>query len=141
MFCIVHCRCITEGGPAPKATPCVFPFIYGGVTYMGCAGDPANDKIAERWCSTKIDAHGKHIADSDHWGFCPSTCPSHYDIQAPVVSVTPHGVTAVPAVTRKPKTIPQQPIPNVQSGKFFLATHMCYLPSPFSLWPMIPWFQ
>ena len=109
-------RCETAGGPAPENSPCIFPFIYGGVTYLGCAGDPAEDKKAERWCSTKIDAKGKHMEGTNHYGFCPSSCPSHYDIQIPVVSVTPHGVTAVPAITRKPKNLPEI-VNNDQSGK------------------------
>ena len=113
-------RCETAAGPAPKNSPCIFPFIYGGVTYLGCAGDPAEDKKAERWCSTKVDAKGKHMEGTNHYGFCPSSCPSHYDIQIPEVSVTPHGVTAVPAVTRKPKNLPlEPPVENVQSGKLF----------------------
>ena len=57
---------------------------------------------------------------TNHFGFCPSSCPSHYDIQAPEVTVTPHGVTAVPAITRKPKKLPNLPQKSntVKSGKF-----------------------
>ena len=98
-------RCNTLSGPVPPNTPCIFPFIYGGVTYLGCAGDPAEDKKDARWCSTKVDAKGNHMDGTNNYGFCPHTCPSHYEIQAPEVSVTPHGVTAVPAVTRKPKAL------------------------------------
>ena len=92
---------------------------------MGCAGDPAEEKKAERWCSTQVDAQGKHMDGTGHFGFCAPTCPSHYHIQIPDVpatekipdvSVTPHGVTAVPAITRKPKALSQ---PNLQkAGKF-----------------------
>ena len=58
-----------------------------------------------RWCSTKVDAKGNHMDGTNNYGFCPHSCPSHYEIQAPEVTVTPHGVTAVPAVTRKPKAL------------------------------------
>ena len=115
----LHLRCQTVSGPAPKNTPCMFPFIYGGVTYFGCAGDPAEDKKSERWCSTKVDKAGKHMEGTNHYGFCPTTCPSHYHIQIPDVSVTPHGVTAVPAITRKPKKLSEIPekMNDINTGK------------------------
>ena len=115
-------RCKIASGPEPKDTPCVFPFTHRGVTYLGCAGDPAEDKMAERWCSTKVDANGNHMEGTNHYGYCPPSCPSHYDIQTPQVTVTPHGVTAVPAITRKPKvTTPSLPqkMREGKSGKFY----------------------
>ena len=59
---------------------------------------------------------------TNHYGYCPPSCPSHYDIQTPQVTVTPHGVTAVPAITRKPKvTTPSLPqkMREGKSGKFW----------------------
>ena len=75
----------------------------------------------ERWCSTKVDAEGNHMEGTNHYGYCPSSCPSHYEIQTPQVTVTPHGVTAVPAITRKPKvTTPSLPqkMSEEMNGKF-----------------------
>ena len=110
-------RCTTASGPVPKDTPCIFPFVYGGVTYLGCAGDPAKDKMSERWCSTKVDAKGNHMEGTNNFGYCPTTCPSHYDIQTPQVTVTPHGVTAVPAITRKPKVATPNLPTKMRDGK------------------------
>merc|ERR1712194_434898 len=36
--------------------PCVFPFIYEGVTYDSCT----NVDHDEPWCSTEVDSNGEH---------------------------------------------------------------------------------
>ena len=53
------------GGPN---LPCIFPFKYKDKIYNECHSDTYGV-----WCSTKIDATGKHV--TGHWGFCGQGCP------------------------------------------------------------------
>ena len=72
--------------------PCIFPFIFNGVTYNGCPtlehtlGLDINNLIPynTRWCSTKVDKNGNHINAGQgnfhlppyNWGICDSSCPN-----------------------------------------------------------------
>ena len=79
-------------------SPCVFPFIFEGVTYTACAewGDG-------RWCSTQVsvdtmwtkihcrhfqvDAAGVHTNTGDlKWGYCSDNCHSASTISSTVDS-------------------------------------------------------
>ena len=51
--------------------PCVFPFIYRGVTYNGCTTKDDDDK--RFWCSTETDGSSIHVG-RDRWGYCPEDC-------------------------------------------------------------------
>ena len=51
---------------------CVFPFTHDNVTYYGCPVDPIDE--TKRWCSTKTDENGLHIANKGAWGYCTSDC-------------------------------------------------------------------
>ena len=57
-----QCRVVRE--------KCVFPFTFRGITYMSCTD--VTDAPGNLWCSTKVDANGKHIAGN--WGYCSSSC-------------------------------------------------------------------
>jgi len=54
--------------------PCVFPFIYEGVTYYECTDVEAD----EPWCATQTDSDGSMSTDSEgfwHFGYCDEiTC-------------------------------------------------------------------
>ena len=80
MFCLIFIyayfegppKCVTTGGPS-AGQPCVFPFIFAGVSHDVCddwtwGGQPPGTT----WCSTKVDANGVHV--TGNYGFCPSTC-------------------------------------------------------------------
>jgi len=64
--------CLTKSGPSSNQ-PCIFPFTFNDKTYNGCPIDPEDS--SERWCSTKVDFRGRHIAGKGNWGHCSSKCP------------------------------------------------------------------
>merc|ERR1711963_141941 len=68
-----NCRVIS--GPA-NDKQCVFPFVFSGTTYTGCAewiyGGPDTGKW---WCSTKTDNKGEHVNGEGEYGICEETCP------------------------------------------------------------------
>merc|ERR1712183_219921 len=80
--------CNASGGPA-HGDPCIFPFIYQGVKYYGCAplyGGLANTRGVANvyspvyWCSTKVDVNKFHIRGpytepGKYVGYCYDTCP------------------------------------------------------------------
>ena len=66
--------CITNGGPNP-GKPCIFPFIFKGVTYNACPPDPKEK--SETWCSTKVDGNKNHVTGEKEYGFCSRNCPKH----------------------------------------------------------------
>jgi len=66
--CPMKIGCVTTGGKY-KGKPCVFPFIYRGVTHTGCT----KDGHVKYWCSVKNDKNGAYI--SGHYGECPQKCP------------------------------------------------------------------
>merc|ERR1712112_195437 len=74
--------CTASGGPA-HGKPCVFPFIYQGVKYYGCAplyGGLTNVYSPVYWCSTKVDINRFHIRGpytqpGKYVGYCDDTCP------------------------------------------------------------------
>ena len=77
--------CRASGGPA-KDRECIFPFIYQGVTYHGCAqlyGGLSNVYSQVNpvyWCSTKVDGNRYHIRGpytnpGKYVGYCDATCP------------------------------------------------------------------
>ncbi|XP_059099413.1 CLIP domain-containing serine protease B10-like [Tigriopus californicus] len=57
--------CRTFAGFRPNRA-CVFPFILEGRVYNSCT--PDYDPNGVEWCSTKVDAQGKHI--TGEWGYC-----------------------------------------------------------------------
>merc|ERR1711953_341889 len=74
--------CVASSGPA-AGSACIFPFIYEGVRYEGCApliGGLSNLYSSLYWCSTKVDINGFHIRGpydnrGKYVGFCDDTCP------------------------------------------------------------------
>lgn len=70
--CDLPCRTTGDSrAPAPRAA-CVFPFVFGGVTYTSCAPEVG---FAHGWCSTQTDLFDNHI--SGHWGYCNiEGCPN-----------------------------------------------------------------
>ena len=52
--------CVTKSGPS-TGVPCVFPYIFEGITCPGpyCC-NPSNAPLGA-WCSTKVDDSGNHI--------------------------------------------------------------------------------
>ena len=52
--------------------PCIFPFKYGGATYKTCTN--VKDPDEKPWCSTKVDADGKHVHPGGYWGHCGQDC-------------------------------------------------------------------
>merc|ERR1711868_101710 len=62
-------QCWTKSGAMINA-PCIFPFIYQGVTYTSCT---TAGRFSEPWCSTATDTNGNHIIG--YWGNCGSGCP------------------------------------------------------------------
>ena len=84
--------CTIVGGPV-KGSKCVFPFIFGGVTYKSCiewtfGGQPEGTL----WCSTKVDESGVHVSGGGNYGFCGEDCPrdlttNRHDMSPPVVSM------------------------------------------------------
>ena len=51
---------------------CQFPFTFKETTYTSCTGD--DDPSGEPWCSTRVDARGRHVPNGGHWGHCSDTC-------------------------------------------------------------------
>jgi hypothetical protein len=68
----IETPCLTDGGADP-GQPCALPFKFDGVTYNTCTWDPSEDGIA--WCSTLVDANGRHIVGMGKWGSCGPGCP------------------------------------------------------------------
>ena len=60
-------KCTTESGPEP-GRPCIFPFIYNGVTYKECTSADWD----QPWCSTEVNDNQNHVAGK--WGNCKTTC-------------------------------------------------------------------
>jgi len=78
-----HSTCVTKDGYrqcltrsnnwkvcTPQGTPCVFPFIYNGVSYYGCSVAAIGENARQPWCATKVDGDG--VAVSGHWTTCPN---------------------------------------------------------------------
>lgn len=61
-------QCVTVEGGKDVGVPCVFPFDYAGVHYTSCTTAAASADAP--WCSTKVDASGKHM--QGNWGNCPA---------------------------------------------------------------------
>ena len=51
---------------------CQFPFTFQETTYTSCTSD--DDPGGEPWCSTRVDARGRHVSNGGHWGHCSDTC-------------------------------------------------------------------
>eukprot|EP01052_Picozoa_sp_SAG31_P043917 SAG31_NODE_7476_length_1680_cov_1.335231_1_plen_116_part_00 len=51
--------CTTTGGSVPEGTPCVFPFLFEGVTYNACAQTTGEARLGHPapapWCATVPD--------------------------------------------------------------------------------------
>ena len=59
-------------GPSPN-TSCIFPFKFNEITYYKCTTAYfGTDKPA--WCSTLVDASGKHVGGGGNYGFCEQDC-------------------------------------------------------------------
>ena len=72
-FILILClECLTKSGPSNNVQ-CVFPFIYKRRKRYRCIqdGDPKN----RAWCSTMVDASGRHMKNGGHWGHCAQNCP------------------------------------------------------------------
>ena len=65
--------CLTSADSMDPEKECVFPFTANGTTYHGCPMDFTGDKT-KRWCSTKTDENGEHIAGINAWGYCTKGC-------------------------------------------------------------------
>ena len=90
MGCGATEKCVVAMGPA-QGSPCVFPFITGGMTYNECIEwTYGGDYQGQMWCSTKgdllanglilkifflirTDTNGNHISNQGNYGFCPQT--------------------------------------------------------------------
>jgi len=66
--------CLTSKDSKASEKECVFPFTFNNFTYNGCPTDPTDETKTKRWCSTKVDETGKHIAGGDDWGYCTEGC-------------------------------------------------------------------
>ena len=65
--------CTTNGGADPNR-PCVFPFMYNGITYQTCT-DANRDGVL--WCATKVNQDMSHL----NWGTCNPDCsPGMYSL-------------------------------------------------------------
>ena len=65
--CHIDHECETESGPEP-GRPCVFPFMYKGVTYNECT----SVEWDQPWCAVVVDNNQIHIKGK--WGNCKKTC-------------------------------------------------------------------
>ena len=53
--------CLTATGLTPDK-PCIFPFIYNGVTYNHCIwGEHEANFDGDHWCSTKVNETGTFL--------------------------------------------------------------------------------
>jgi len=68
-------ECKTESGPSTNHT-CIFPFVFNGKIYNGCAHDADGF-----WCSTNVDSNGTHIGELGNWGICGPNCFDGIDKQ------------------------------------------------------------
>ena len=76
LFILAECKTTMIGEVGPMlGKPCVFPFIYKGITYNECM-DSAHHSTSCYWCSTKVDGNGVHINNQGHWGCCNEICPT-----------------------------------------------------------------
>ena len=66
-------RCKTTPDSLDNFQPCVFPFIYKGVTYNECPQHSINKDRA--WCPTELSNNGIFEEGSEYWGFCNENCP------------------------------------------------------------------
>ena len=41
---------------------------------VGCPID--HEDNSKRWCSTKVDSNGNHIANQNEFGYCADDCPT-----------------------------------------------------------------
>ena len=41
---------------------------------VGCPID--HEDNSKRWCSTKVDSNGNHIANQNEYGYCADDCPT-----------------------------------------------------------------
>ena len=72
-YCGPECP-VEENCSANNGKKCVFPFKWKNLTHNECTvhGSPEPDK---RWCSTKVDEDGVHIAGQGNYGYCGPECP------------------------------------------------------------------
>ena len=45
---------------------------FQGTTHTSCTTD--DDPGGEAWCSTRVDARGRHVTNGGHWGHCSNAC-------------------------------------------------------------------
>ncbi len=66
-------RCAVTGGGGPRVgAPCVFPFRFRGLVFEECTSRA--DEGGRPWCSTRVDADGRHVSGDGQWGYCDATC-------------------------------------------------------------------
>ena len=70
--------CSTTSGEDPNK-PCVFPFIFKGITYNWCTKDGNESGDTEAWCATKVDGSGEYERGTTNWGFCEPKCQPKHD--------------------------------------------------------------
>ena len=56
--------CHTVSGP-DTGSPCIFPYIYNGVTHISCV---------ELICVTQVDSSGVFTNFESGWGYCNDNC-------------------------------------------------------------------
>ena len=66
--------CRTVGGQSRVSNPdpdqpCIFPFIWKGVSHSSCINDADGN-----WCATLVNSRGE-LEFYKKWGICSSTCP------------------------------------------------------------------
>ena len=49
----------------------MFPFIFKGKEHNECIYEKGENTP---WCSTKVDANGKHVNGQKQWGYCGEGC-------------------------------------------------------------------
>ena len=54
---------------------CIFPFVFGEMTYNACTREVSPAINGDPWCSTKVDDDGQHISRQGNWGRCSQACP------------------------------------------------------------------
>jgi predicted outer membrane repeat protein len=62
--------CADSSGTADASSPCVFPFIYEGVTYSECTD--INHPVGALWCASAVSSDGEYTGE---WGEC-EPCPT-----------------------------------------------------------------